>query len=72
MATGGIKEYIFLIAGVIYVLAMFPALLIYQNNPADTFTTTSNILLVSEGGCFLLMAQLLVGAFTAPKRKKDF
>lgn len=69
MATGGVKEYIFLIAAVIYVLAMFPAMFVFQANPANTYTITSNILLISEGGCFLLMGQLLVGAFTAPKKK---
>ena len=72
MATGGIKEYIFIIAGAIYVLAMFPALLVYQANPANTYTTISNVLLVSEIGCFLLMGQFLVAAFTTPKKKKDF
>lgn len=65
----GLRNYIFLIAGIIYVLLMFPALFVYQANPANTYTITSNILLVSEGGCFLLMGQLLVAAFMAPKKK---
>lgn len=72
MKTGGIKEYIFLIAGVIYVAAMFPALFLFQQNPANTFSSFSqNILLISEGGCFLLMGQFLVAAIYAPAKKKQ-
>lgn len=70
-ATGGIKEYIFFIATVIYVLGMFPALFIFHMNNANEYTSFSqNILLISEGAAFLLMGQFLVGAFMAPKKKQ--
>jgi hypothetical protein len=72
MKQGGIKEYIFLIAGVVYVLAMFPLFYLFHENPANTFSAfPQNILLISEGGCFLLMGQFLVGALYAPGKKKQ-
>lgn len=72
MKPGGIKEYIFLIAAIVYVLMMFPAFFLFNANPANEYNAFSqNILLISEGGGILLMGQLLVGALVMPNKKKQ-
>ncbi|MDG6997856.1 MAG: hypothetical protein JRN15_01940 [Nitrososphaerota archaeon] len=72
MKSGGIKEYIFIIAGVIYVLAMFPLFFIFQANPGDMYSAyPQDMLLISEGGALLIMVQFLIGALIMPGKKKQ-
>jgi hypothetical protein len=65
---GGIKEYIVVIAAVIYVLAMFPLFYFYQIAPADRYTILPDLTWVSTAGCILLFAQWFVAALTAPSK----
>jgi hypothetical protein len=65
---GGIKEYIVVIAAVIYVAAMFPLLYYYQVDPASRFTLIPDLTWFSTFGCILLFGQWIVGALTAPSK----
>jgi hypothetical protein len=65
------KEYIFAIAAVIYVAGMFPLFYVYETVPSSTYTLLPTLTIVSIIGAFLLFGQLLVAAWTAPKRAKD-
>jgi hypothetical protein len=71
MKIGGLKEYIFLIAGIIYVGAMFPMFFVFKANPASTFTTLPTLIYPSEIGCLLLMGQLLIAPLITPAKKKQ-
>lgn len=73
MAVGGIKEYIYLIGLVIYVGAMFPLFLLYQQSPGNTYTLIPTLTWISAFGCFLFMVQLFAGALvnSAPKKQES-
>ena len=61
-----LKDYIYVIAAIIYVGAMFPLYFVYQSNPSQTFGILPNLSLISIGGAFLVFLQLFVAAWDAP------
>ncbi len=69
---GGIKDYIYLIAAVIYVVAMFPLYFVYQSDPSQTFHILPNLALISIGGISLVFLQFLSAAWDArgPEKKE--
>jgi hypothetical protein len=71
-AYGGVKEYIFAIGAVIYVLGMFLLLYVYQMNPGSNYTTIPTVSLVSIFGAIgLLFAQLFVAAWKTPNEPQS-
>ena len=61
----GIKDYIYVIAAIIYVAAMFPLYIVYQSDPSQTFRSLPDLALISIGGIFLVFLQLFVAAWDA-------
>ncbi len=60
-----IKDYIYVIAAIIYVVAMFPLYIVYQSNPSQAYGILPNLSLISIGGIFLVFLQLFVAAWDA-------
>jgi|GEM_PF-1127399 uncharacterized membrane protein len=72
MAQGGwVKEYIWVIASIIYVGGMFPIFLYYQANPGNRFAGLESVTILSVAGAFLLFGQLFVAAILAPSKKSS-
>jgi uncharacterized membrane protein len=69
---GGLKDYIYLIAAVIYVVAMFPLYFVYQSDPSQTFHILPNLALISIGGISLVFLQFIVASWDAkgPEKKE--
>ncbi len=65
---GVLKEYIVVIAVIIYVGGMFPLLYFYQVDPASRYTLIPDATLLSTFGCLLLFGQWFVAALTAPSK----
>jgi hypothetical protein len=67
---GGLKEYLWVIFAILYVLGMFPLFYVYQAFPADRYTLVPEVAYISTGACVLLFAQFFVAALTVPKSAK--
>ena len=65
---GGLKEYVFAIAAIIYVGGMFPLYYLYEVFPADRYTLIPTFSWISVAGCILLFGQWFVAALTAPTK----
>ncbi|HXQ92120.1 MAG TPA: hypothetical protein VN739_03875 [Nitrososphaerales archaeon] len=65
-----LKDKIYIIAAVIYVVGMFPLYYLYQANPAGNYQIVSDLSYISIGGAFLVFLQLLIAAWKAPEPVK--
>ena len=63
--TFSIKENIYLISALIYVVAMFPLYYLYEAYPAQRYQLIPDLTWISIGGAFLLFLQLFVAAWYA-------
>jgi hypothetical protein len=71
-ADYGWKDYVFLIAALIFVVGDFLAFYAYQAYPSMRFTLVPNLALIPTAGLILLFGQLFVGAaLPSRKRKAD-
>jgi hypothetical protein len=70
---GGLRDYIFLIAAVVYVVGMFPLYFVYQSDPSQTFRLLPNLAYISIGGISLVFLQFLVAAWGArgPEKREE-
>jgi hypothetical protein len=68
---GGIKEYIYTIAAIIYVGGMFLLLYVYQRYPGSNYTLIPTLTYLSIFGAFLLFGQLFVAVWKGPKEPEE-